>query len=153
MATSMKLLAGGALAFALFATQAGAQDSLSKEPARQSIKLDAASRALVLVEMRQFLSGVQQMTEALSRDDLKTVAQAAHAVGMHAAHEVPDAVKAQLPKEFKQIGFGVHKDFDQLALDANTLGDGKQAMKQLSGILQKCVSCHATYQLDVVAGR
>lgn len=152
MATNMKFLAGSALAAVFFATQAGAQDPTGQDP-RQAIKLDPASRALVLVEMRQFLGGVQQMTEALARDDLKSVAKAARGVGMQAAHEVPDAVKAQLPKEFKQLGFGVHKDFDQLALDADTLGDGKYALKQLGAILQKCVSCHATYRLEAVATR
>lgn len=140
------LLAASLALSTLSPNLAGAQDDT-----RTAIKLDPASRSMVLVEMRQFLGGVQQITEALSRDDLKIVAKAAREVGMHAAHEVPDTVKAQLPKEFKQLGFGVHKDFDQLAMDAETLGDGKQSMKQLSAILQKCVACHATYQLVPVA--
>lgn len=157
MARGMKFLTGGVLALALFATQAGAQNQAipaqSGNDQRQEIQLEPAARSLVLEEMRQFLSGVQQMTEALSRDDLKTVAKAARGLGMQAAHEVPDAVKAQLPMGFKQLGFSVHKDFDQLALDADNLGDGKYAMKQLSITLKKCVACHTTYQINPVAGR
>jgi len=150
----MKFIAASVVTLALFATQAGAQNQTPSAPLnydqRQEIQLDSAARALVLLEMRQFLGGIQQITEALVRDDLKTVAKAARSLGIQAAHEVPDVVKAQLPMGFKQLGFSVHKEFDQLALDADNLGDGKYAMKQLSTILQKCVACHATFQINAV---
>lgn len=49
--------------------------------------------------------------------------------------------------EFRQLGFSVHRDFDQIALDAESLKDVSYSLSQLSGTLKKCVSCHATYQI------
>lgn len=117
---------------------------------RQVIVLDPVARALVLTEMRQFLNALQGMTQALSSNDLKTVAGIARSVGMQAAHEVPPEVKAKLPMEFKQLGFAVHGEFDQLAMDAESLGDSNHALKQMGGILQKCVACHSIYQIEAV---
>ena len=143
-----------ALMLAVPVAMAGEQGAMTHsdvKDGRTAIALDSAGRSLVLAEMRQFLTAVQVLTDALARDDLKAAALAARAVGMQAAHEVPPEVKARLPKEFKQLGFSVHSDFDQLALDADGLGDQRHALKQMSGILQKCVACHSTYRIDAAA--
>lgn len=71
----------------------------------------------------------------------------ARAVGEHMGHAVPPALRAKLPMEFRQPGNSVHRDFDQMALNADTLGDVSHSLTQLSTTLQKCVSCHATYQI------
>ena len=44
---------------------------------RQVISLSPQHRETVLVEMRQFLSGLQRITTALAREDMETVAVAA----------------------------------------------------------------------------
>ncbi len=156
MANCRKQWLWSAAAAALLVTSpAMAQDhghdaGAATKDGRKAIVLDPAARSLVLTEMRQFLTGIQGMTEALSRDDLKTVAALARSVGMQAAHEVPPAVKAQLPMEFKQLGFAVHNEFDQLAMDADGLGDPKHTLKQMGDILQRCVACHNVYQLETV---
>ena len=125
----------------------GAADYVSLKDERRALKLAPSERAMILLEMRQFLTGIQVMTDALSRDDLKTVAQAAKPLGAQAAHEVPNSLKAKLPKEFKQLGFAVHGAFDQLAMDADSLGDARHTQKQLANILQTCVSCHSMFQI------
>jgi hypothetical protein len=127
----------------------GAVDHAALKDERKALNLTPPERAMILLEMRQFLGGIQVMTEAFSRDDLKAVAQAAKPLGAQAAHEVPDSLKAKLPKEFKQLGFATHSGFDQLAMDADSLGDTKHAQKQLGNILQNCVNCHSQFQIHV----
>lgn len=149
-----QLLMAGALAMIMAAPawahdehSHGAADHAGLKDERKALKLAPPERAMILLEMRQFLGGIQVMTDALSRDDLKTVAQAAKPLGAQATHEVPDSLKAKLPKEFKQLAFAVHGGFDQLAMDAESLGDARHTQKQLGGILKNCVSCHNLFQI------
>ncbi len=117
------------------------------EDGRVAILLEPGERAFVLREMRGFVAGLQQMTAALSRDDMKAAAAAARGMGMAAAHNAPLPMVAKLPLEFKTLGFSVHRDFDGIAADAETLGDPKHTLAQLADTLQKCVACHNTYQI------
>ncbi len=122
---------------------------------RTAIVLEPAERSLVLAEMRGFLIAVQVITEAVTRNDAKAIAAAARPMGMAAAGGVPATLAAKLPLEFKQLGHGVHEDFDRIALDIEALGDVKHAHTQLSETLKKCVACHALYQImaPATAGR
>ncbi len=125
------------------------------EDKRSTIVLEPAERALVLGEMRGFLIAVQAITEAVTRNDARAIAAAARPMGMAAAAGVPATLAAKLPLAFKQLGHSVHEDFDRLALDADALGDVQHAHAQLSGMLKKCVACHALYQImaPATAGR
>ena len=117
---------------------------------RAEILLSAADRDLVLAEMRTFLNSVQGITLALTRDDLGLVAEQARSVGLAAAAQVPVSLVQALPLEFKTLGRSLHADFDQLALDAEQLGDPEHSLRQLGDILGKCVACHASYRLTPV---
>jgi hypothetical protein len=114
---------------------------------RAVLELAPGERAMILEEMRMFLAGVQTMTGALGRQDMPAVAEAARGLGQKMVHEVPPALRAKLPLEFRQLGFSVHRDFDQIALDADSLKDVSHSLNQLSATLQKCVACHASYQI------
>jgi hypothetical protein len=121
----------------------------SVEPAadgRMAIVLEPGERDFVLREMRGFVAGLQQLTAALARDDMKAAASAASGMGMHAAHGAPAAMVAKLPLQFKTLGFSVHREFDTIAADAERLGDAKHTLAQLADTLQKCVACHDAYQ-------
>lgn len=121
---------------------------------RAVLELKPAERAILLEEMHAFLAGVEQITGALGRQDLPAAARAARALGPALAHEVPAPMRAKLPLEFRQLGASVHADFAQIALDAETLGDVSYSLGQLSATLQKCVACHASYQVRLpAAGR
>jgi hypothetical protein len=115
--------------------------------ARTVIELSERHRALVLTEMRQFLSGLQQITEALSRDDMETVASEARILGVAMSHHMPADLKQALPQAFRKLGHSVHSNFDQIALDAESLGDPAHTLSQLGETLSRCVSCHSTYQI------
>jgi hypothetical protein len=135
-------------------TAAHAEDPHTHAPAHDSrviLELSPAERAVVLEEMRGFLGGVQQMTSALGRQDMPAAADAARSMGQKLAHALPPALGARLPQEFRQLGAAVHRDFDQIALDADSLQDPSTSLNQLSATLQKCVSCHATYQIRTPA--
>lgn len=113
---------------------------------RAEIALAAADRDLVVAEMRTFLSAVQGITVALTKGELQIVVQQARAVGAAAVGQVPPALMQALPLDFKRLGHSVHADFDQLALDAEQLGDPDHSLRQLGDILGQCVACHATYR-------
>lgn len=118
---------------------------------RAEIVLSEENRDIVLTEMRTMLSAVQGITTALAQDDLKTVAAQARSVGAAAAGLVPASLMQALPLEFKTLGQSTHAAFDQLALDAEQMGDRDMALRQLGEILGRCVSCHAAYRLTAGA--
>ena len=66
----------------------------------------------------------------------------------HIPTEIKGPLIGKLPLEFKQLGFSVHRDFDQIALDAESLGDRDHTLKQLAVLMQKCVVCHASHALS-----
>ena len=118
--------------------------------ARPVIELSERHRALVLTEMRQFLSGLQLITEALSREDMERVVSEARTLGVAMSHHMPADLKQALPPEFRKLGDSVHSNFDQIALDAESLGDPAHTLSQLSETLSGCVACHSIYQIQVV---
>ncbi len=115
---------------------------------REALILEPAERDLVLTEMRMFLSSVQKITQALTEEDMETVVKSAREVGLAAQQAVPGSLMGKLPLAFKKLGFDTHKKFDELALDAEQLGDPNHALQQLSTLMNNCVACHSTYQIQ-----
>ena len=115
---------------------------------RQAIQLTDSERNLVLTEMRTFLSSAQAITQALSTENMEQAVKAARLVGAAAQQAVPGSLIGKLPLEFKKLGFDTHKKFDQLALDAEQLGDPEYTLKQLAELMNNCVACHAIYRFE-----
>ncbi len=122
---------------------------VESEDGRMAIQLAAGERDLILDEMREFLATVQQITKGVAEEDMQLVAVSAKKVGMAAQQAVPATLVGKLPLAFKQLGFDTHKQFDQLALDAESLEDGSYSLEQLSHLMNNCVACHEAYRLDV----
>ncbi len=116
---------------------------------RITILMTDAEKDLILEEMRGFLGSTQQIIAAVSTDELEKASSAAKKAGRAAQAEVPGALMGKLPIAFKKLGFDTHTKFDQLALDAESLEDGKYTLEQLSTLMQNCVACHAAYRLEV----
>lgn len=116
---------------------------------RTTILLDENERNLVLTEMRAFLSSVQQINQGLANDDMQLVATSARKSGKAAQSGMPGTLVGKLPIEFKKLGGDTHAKFDQLAMDAEDLEDGSHALEQLSDLMNNCVTCHATYRIDI----
>ena len=123
------------------------------EDGRVAVILEPGERALMLREMREFVAGLQLVADALSRDDMPGVAKASRAMGTVRADDVPVAMMGKLPLEFKTLALGTHREFDTIAADAEASGTPKQTLAQLAGVLQKCVACHATYEVTLGSPR
>lgn len=117
---------------------------------RMAIHLNSSERDLVLTEMRAFLNSVQQISQGIATNDMKLVADSARQVGSAAQAEVPGTLIGKLPIAFKKLGSDTHSRFDQLAMDAEALGDESHALSQLSELMQNCVACHAGHRFEVV---
>jgi hypothetical protein len=114
---------------------------------RQILMLSEPQRGHVLTEMRALLAGTQNILGALATDDMAAVTRYAKPLGMGMADNAEKHLKGVLPQEFMQLGMSVHKDFDLLAADAESIKDPKHTLKQLSEAMSKCNACHASYQI------
>ena len=123
------------------------------EDGRVAIILEPGERALMLREMRDFVVGLQQISDALSRDDMRDVAKAARTMGAARAHGVPIAMMSKLPLDFKTAALAVHSEFDTIAMDAESFGLPKRTLEQLSDVLQKCSACHAAHRVTVATSQ
>jgi len=137
------VIAGGIYKFIFQGSVSGSTDG------RIAIHLEATERDLVLAEMRAFLASVQQITRGISENDMQLVAEYSRKVGKAAQGDVPGTLMGKLPMQFKQLGFDTHTRFDQLALDADDLGDAQHALSQLAVLLQNCTACHEAYRFDI----
>jgi len=124
-------------------------DVTESNDGRTAILLDKNERDLVLSEMRVFLESLQQITSGITNDDMQLVAASARKSGMAAQTEVPGSLVGKLPLSFKQLGFDTHTKFDELALDAEQLGDRDHTLSQINALLNNCVACHATYRFEI----
>jgi len=111
--------------------------------------MSAPESDLVLAEMRAFLASVQQITQGVADNDMQRVAEHARKAGKAAQGDVPGSLVGKLPLQFKKLGFDTHAKFDQLALDAEDLGDAGQVSAQLAILLQNCVDCHAIFRIEL----
>jgi hypothetical protein len=135
------ILAAGAFKVIVLGSTEKANDG------RTAILLDASERQLILGEMRGLLETTQTIVAALAEDDLATVERAARLVGMDATTTVDVRLRAKLPLAFKQLGFGTHQAFDEIADMAKSGTASKNIQQKLAATMSNCVACHASFQL------
>jgi hypothetical protein len=116
---------------------------------RTAILLNESERNFVLAEMRVFLSSVQKINQGISENNMELVAEHARKSGKAAQLGTPGTLVGKLPLQFKKLGGDTHAKFDQLAMDADDLGDRDHALEQLSTLMKNCISCHAAYRIDI----
>jgi hypothetical protein len=143
------LLAGALAAMLVFFGALGRTADAPAADGRIRLLLDNRERDFVLNEMRHLLMSSQAILEAALGGDMTRVAAEARKVGMADVKIIPPEIRGplvgKLPIEFKRLGFGTHEAFDQLALDAETLGDREHTLAQLAALQKNCIACHATY--------
>ena len=118
------------------------------EDGRQVILLTPSERQVVLGEMRAFLESVQAILQGVQQQDMAQVAEAARRVGAAAQQGMPGGLMGKLPMEFKQLGLDTHRRFDQLAMNAEDLGDAAVVLEELVELMNNCVGCHGVYRID-----
>ena len=134
------------LVIALLSTSVAAENI----DTRQILLLTNEQRHQSLTEMRAMLAGTQKIMSALAKDDMVAVAEHAKLFGHDMEHKVENHLHDVLPEAFMKMGMAVHKDFDLIAADALSLKDPQHTLQQLSQAMNKCIACHAIYQIQTV---
>jgi len=120
----------------------------AQEDTREAVILDDGSRAFVVQEMQQFVSGLQQAIIALSNDDVKSAGAALRPLGMQGMASAPPTLMSTVPPGFRQIGMPIHMAFDQIADAAEKGASAKQVLSSLGMAMNRCVACHAAYRIE-----
>lgn len=116
---------------------------------RKAVLMTKENREVVLGEMRDFLSNIQQINEGLLENNPEKIIQAARASGRDVEETVPQGLIKSLPMDFKKLGFATHDLFDEIADSAQINFNPTTIRKQLNRTLNNCVACHQVYQIKV----
>lgn len=116
---------------------------------RQVVWLSANQKEAFLGEMRAFMSASQQILEASLADNMPQVASAARNVGMKMIRNTPKDLKERLPKQMMVLGPATHRAFEEIANEAETLGDKEVILTKLAKLQKNCVACHQAYQIKI----
>ncbi|PJZ68142.1 hypothetical protein CH373_14230 [Leptospira perolatii] len=125
------------------------QTTKSKD-GRTAIHLTEDEKLLVLTEMRGLLTSLNGILGSLSEGDYVNAAKFSSASGMSLVQSLENEEKKiliKLPIEFKQLGFGTHRQFDVLAGLLKEKKDMKIILKEMDSLTKKCVACHAAYKI------
>jgi len=114
---------------------------------RTSVVLTTDERNLVLSEMRDFLSSVQGVSQAITEKDLDKVADLAHKAGMAAELNTPGELLRKIPAGMKKLGFGTRGLFDDISAAAKAGKSPEELRKQLDSLMNNCIACHLSYRL------
>jgi hypothetical protein len=147
------VLTGISLAFvflglSLLSGQVSVADTHSAPSGRTPIQLTLAEREFVLTEMSIFLESMQKIVQGIANGNMELVAEYARKSGHAAQASMPTSLPGKLPASFKQLGSDTHRKFDELALDAEQLGDSEHSLSQLGHLLNNCVSCHSAFRIE-----
>ncbi len=116
---------------------------------RTSILLSPDERNGVLGEMRAVLAGVQEILENAAAGDMDAARDKASSMGMAAANAESPQLIAKLPLEFKALGMGLHRSFDELAVTIDATDDPVVVMEEVSALMVQCVACHDAYRIGI----
>ncbi len=116
---------------------------------RTAVLVSADERNKLLGEMRGLLETVQGITLAAVDGNMEEVQSLATAVGMAAPRGESPALLRKLPLEFKTLGLGTHRAFDDLATLASVSEDPLEILGELGKVMGNCTSCHAGYRLGI----
>lgn len=114
---------------------------------RRLIQLSSAEKDLVLGEMRTMLKAVNGVIDALAKNDMMKAAESASSAGMAMAVDVDPILMAKLPLDFKELGIGTHKLFDELTKDIKAGASQPAVLQRLSTITSRCIACHEVNRL------
>jgi hypothetical protein len=114
---------------------------------RVAVVLSKDERNLILSEMRNFLISTQQISEAITNEDMELVASLAKSAGMAAEENTPGSLLAKIPLSMKTLGFDTRKRFDQIAADATALKIPVHSRRQLDKLMKNCIACHSSFKI------
>lgn len=101
------------------------------------------------VEMREHLEAVQEIVDALARDDLAAVASASAKIGFSDDEAAMCNHMGAATPGFTERALAFHHTADEITAAAKD-GDKARALSALSATLLTCTGCHASYKQSVV---
>ncbi|MCC6472911.1 MAG: hypothetical protein IT514_04120 [Burkholderiales bacterium] len=118
---------------------------------RRGITLEHGEHALVLREMRSFLSGLQQLVDALANDDMHEAAKAGRSLARAAESPIPGVLSSKLPVEYKLFTRSIQHLLDRMAVETEWAKLPKRTLSQVAEVIQTCVACHEKYRVVVAS--
>lgn len=110
-------------------------------------------RIHTMANMRDHLLALQEIQEALSREQFEKAGEIAErrlgmsSLELHGAHEVGQ----YMPKAMASIGTEMHRAASRFAvatIDAAVAGDVKPALAALSDVTRQCLACHSGFRVQ-----
>ncbi|MBL0123781.1 MAG: hypothetical protein IPP88_13985 [Betaproteobacteria bacterium] len=120
---------------------------------RPLVKFPEELRIHTLTNMRDHLFALQEIHDALAREQYDRAASVAEqrlgltSLKLHGAHEV----SKYMPAGMQAIGSEMHRAASRFAVaakDAGATGDVKPALAALTGVTAQCVACHAGFRIQ-----
>ena len=130
-----------------------AQQTVAAEDSRLLVKYPQPLRIQMLANMRDHLSTMGAIQEALARGSFDQASDLAErrlgmsSLEMHGAHEVA----LYMPRGMQDAGTAMHRAASRFAItakDASATGDLRAALASLATLNQTCVACHAAYRIQ-----
>lgn len=118
---------------------------------RRSIVVIPKERVRILYNMRQYLIGLQQLTEAVANDQMDSAIAAARSMGSIRLYDLRLKFANEAVIEFHTNAFEVHQDFDRIAAAAEQQRDGTRMLRDVAALMKKCTHCHETFRLQDTA--
>ena len=131
----------------IFLLGGGYVSGVHAEDTRAPVELNETEHEFVLVEMRGFVESLRGVMNGLAADDMKMVSEAAKQSGKATANNAPRTLGKKFPRAFASLGGATHQLWDELAAEAEDMGDKRELLKKLGVLLNNCVTCHAGYRL------
>ncbi|MGA8033363.1 MAG: hypothetical protein WCB48_13320 [Casimicrobiaceae bacterium] len=119
---------------------------------RELVRFPEPMRLHTIASMRDHLLSLQEIDEALSKNEFDKAANIAEQrLGMSSL-EAHDAAHLApfMPKGMQAIGTQMHQAASRFAIEAQNASVGndvRPALAALGSVMQQCVACHATYRL------
>lgn len=119
----------------------------SRADGRQVTRVPLEARDAVRAEMRTMLSSLHDIMNGSLVGDTAAMRAAATRSGLATAAD--PALEKLLPEGFLRLGVNTHQQFDELSAALATGIPRDSVTGRLTRITGNCVSCHATYQLEL----
>ena len=132
--------------------QPPAQKQAAPKDTRQAVYFPKALREHTLANMRDHLLALQEIQEALAKQEYDRAGDIAEqrlgmsSLSLHGAHDVAQ----YMPKGMQEAGTAMHRNasrFSVAAKDAAATGDAKPALAALAATTAQCVACHGGYRV------
>ena len=128
---------------------AGIQDvPRGRADVREVVRLSPAERENFRRGMRQYLTSVQGIVEALPHGNRAQISESAQKAGVDMLTDVSVSVAVHLPPEFLMLSMDTQQMLAALSHSDEAGQSNAEIMTHLGGILANCTACHAMYRLS-----